>query len=77
MRRGACNELGAHLLKPSCENSDLPVLHREPGLKALLLLGDGRFQLLNFFVLFEKLVEQHGVHLLVTHRRTACPLHRE
>ena len=51
---------------------DLPGLLLQLGcqnLHPLLLLRDGGFQALHFLVLFEELVEQHRVDLLVAHGR--------
>jgi len=43
-----------------------------------LLLRDGDFQVLHFFVLFEELVEQHRVDLLVAHGADfTIPAHHE
>ena len=50
-------ELGAHSLKTRCQGFDF-----------LLLFRELRFQFLDFAVLFEELVEQHRVDLLVAHR---------
>src|SRR5438477_8481817 len=53
--RTRCGELCAHLLEARGKRFNL-----------LLLLSRTRFHCLNFAMLFEKLVEQHCVHLLVT-----------
>ena len=39
----------------------------EFGLKLLLLLYNGPFQLLNLPVFFEKFIEQHGIHSVAAH----------
>src|SRR6266576_3029953 len=44
-----------------------PLEARGKRFNSLLLLSRTRFQCLNFAMLFEKLVEQHRVHLVVAH----------
>ncbi len=71
-RRFAHLQLRVHFLKTRCECFNLLLLFCEPGLKARLLSGDrrsqfgnGRLLCLDFFVFFEKLVEQHRVDVLI------------
>ncbi len=75
-------KLGAHFLDLSCLLFEL----RSENLHLFLLQGDGRFQVsdtgllfLDFFVLFEELVEQHVVDLLVVdgHDFTVLAAHHE
>jgi hypothetical protein len=46
---------------------DLPLQISKGSLEILILLDNHRFQFLNFAVLFEELIEQHRVYLIVAY----------
>ena len=87
MRRGhTLLELRSHFLQIRRYGCDLLFLFRKLGSEILLLLGKMYLQFPYFAMLFEKLVEQHGVHLIiadavdialfvVNHKVRTYPLH--
>ena len=61
----AQRDLYTDSLQIRCQKLDLRFLLRQAGLKTFLLPRCGCCQLLHFFVLFEKFIEQHRVYLRV------------
>ena len=54
-------------LKLCAYSLDLPLQFSDGGCEIPLLLSNRRLQSFYFVVLFEKLVEQHGIHRFVAH----------